>query len=359
MSNEISYPFTADSAGGGSQMVTQAQWQYMSRQFAKDRVDYRLSAASLVASDLPFYAQVVNGTTVSIAPGRALVGGFYYQLTATNTVTIAGNTGALPRIDLIVLRANLTAGAVNLAVVQGQAAASPKVPVLTKTYGATWEMPLHQVSVPANSGAMGVINVMPFDTAEHVAVPWNVTAASALQSVGTFVYDMDNNTSDTQTEYFVGRDALAVTRDLGQGRTYTPSLVNVNDGLPSANRTGRWRWIAPGVVYFSLSIVNDYEDRGIVRIGSGAIGISLPQPAASATGQFLGGWISNPQRGGNMPNTIDISAHINKSSTAQTVAWLYYPSTSNLAEGQDWLPAIPLRSTVTISGVYETNTFGN
>ncbi|WP_340376608.1 hypothetical protein U5640_16820 [Streptomyces sp. SS7] len=358
MANEISYPFTADSAGGGAQMVTQAQWQYLSRQFAKDRVDFRLSTASLASSDLPFYAQVVNGTTVSLTPGRAVVGGFYYQLTATQSVTIAANTGSLARIDMIVLRADMSASAVNLKVLQGQPAASPKWPTLTKSYGGSWEMPLYLVNVPANSGALSLTSVMPFDLPEHVAAPWNVTTTAAMHQAGTFVVDMDNNNTDTQTEYFVGRDATAVTRDLGKPRTYTPTLTNVNADLPTANKTGRWRWIAPGMVYVSMSLVNDYEDTGIVATTS-SIRVSLPVPASGATGQLLRGLISNPFNGGNLPNLMEIHAMSGKSTSAQTIATLYYPNSTNLAEGLDGLRAIPPRSVLTISGVYEANTFGN
>jgi hypothetical protein len=359
MANEISYPFSADSAGGGSQMMSQLQWQYMARQFGKDRVDFRLTSTSLASSDLPFYAQVVNGTTVSIAPGRALVGGFFYQLTATQTLTIAANTGATGRIDLIVLRADLTAGAVNLKVVQGQPAASPKVPTLTKSYGGVWEMPLHQVIVPANSGALSLVNVMPFDFPEHFAAPWNVAQAAALQQVGTFAVDMDNNNTDTQTEYFVGRDGFVATRDLGKPRTYTPSLVNITGDVPTANKIGRWRWISPGVVYFSAVVINDYEDTGPVRTGSSVIGLTLPVPASGGTGQVLNGVLSNPYYGGGLPNLVEIHGLTAKSSSAQTVISLYYPNASNLSEGMDGLRAIPPRSKLTISGVYEASTFGN
>ncbi|MFJ9900245.1 hypothetical protein ACIQPR_43645 [Streptomyces sp. NPDC091280] len=359
MANEISYPFTADSAGGGSQMVSQQQWQYMARQFGKDRVDYRLNTASLAASDLPFYAQVVNGTTVSIAPGRALVGGFFYQLTSTQTVTIAANTGTTGRCDLIVLRADMSAGSVNLKVVQGQPAASPKWPSPTKAYGGVWEMTLHVVNVPANSGALTLINVMPFDFPETQAAPWNVSQAAQFQQVGTFLVDMDNNNTDTQTEYFVGRDGTVVTRDLGKPRTYTPTLVNNTGDVPDANKVGRWRWISPGVLYFSVSLTNDYEDTGPVRTGTAGMGITLPRTAAASTGQVFKGRLSNPYYNGGLPNSVDITAVVNQSSSAQSVMYLWAPNPTNLAEGLDLLRAIPPRSQLTISGVLEASAFGN
>ncbi|MGJ3559640.1 hypothetical protein ACR6C2_16845 [Streptomyces sp. INA 01156] len=94
---EISYPFTSDSPGGGQQMLSQLQWQYMARQFGKDRIDFRLSKHTILPAELPFDITRVNNTTISLTPGRALVGGFFYQLTASQTVSIAPNTGGTGR----------------------------------------------------------------------------------------------------------------------------------------------------------------------------------------------------------------------------------------------------------------------
>jgi hypothetical protein len=359
MANEISYPFTADSAGGGAQMMSQAQWQYMARVFAKDRVDFRLDQTSIDAFSLPFTAAVVNGTSVSVAPGRAIVGGFYYQLTASATVSIAANTGGTGRIDVVVLRANLSNSSVNLAVVQGQPAATPKAPGLTKTYGGVWEMPLHQVTVPANSGALSLINVMPFDVPEHMAVPWNALQTAAYQSNGSFVVDMDSNNTDTQSEYWVGRDGTVISRDLAKPRGYTPSLVNVNVDLPGANKIGRWRWIAPGMVYFSVYLNNDWEDTGPTRTGNNTIAVTLPTPAAGATGQVVNGILRNPNYNGGLPNVVDIHAEISQGGSGQSVAYLLYPNSTNLAEGLDGLRTIPPLSNLKISGVYEASTFGS
>jgi hypothetical protein len=330
----------------------------MARVFAKDRVDFRLDQTSIDAFSLPFTAAVVNGTSVSIQPGRALVGGFYYVLTAAATVTVAANTGSTGRIDLIVLRANLSTSSVNLAVVQGQPAASPKAPALTKTYGGIWEMPLHQVTVPANSGALSLINVMPFDVPEHMAVPWNAPQTAAYQSNGSFVIDMDSNNTDTQTEYWVGRDGNVVSRDLSKPRGYTPALVNVNVDLPQANKTGRWRWIAPGMVYFSVFLNNDWEDTGPVPTSGKTMAITLPTPASGATGQVVKGLLRNPNFNGGLPNVIDIHAEISQSGTAQSTAFLLYPNSTDLSQGLDGLRSMPPLSSLKISGVYEASTFG-
>ncbi|MGJ3559641.1 hypothetical protein ACR6C2_16850 [Streptomyces sp. INA 01156] len=140
----------------------------------------------------------------------------------------------------------------NLAVKQGQAATNPKAPELTKEYGGVWEMPLYLVNVQANGGALSTTNVGPYDMAESVAVPWNIAHACPLQQNGTFVYDMDNNGTGGQTEYFRGRDGFVMSRHLGQSQSYRPNTLNAKSSLAADNRTGRWRYIAPGIVYFSL-----------------------------------------------------------------------------------------------------------
>ncbi len=352
---EISFPFSADSAGGGQQMINQNQWQRIARMQGKDHIDFQVTAGSLAGTDLPFNATVVNNTTVRIKAGDAMVGGFFYQLTADQNVTIAPNTGTTGRQDLIVVRADLSAGSVNLAVKQGQPAADPKSPWLTKTSGGIWEMPLHQVSVPANSGALSTTNVGPFDVPDRVAVPWNVAAAGPYQPIGAFVYDMDSNNTGTQAEYFVGRDGFVNARSLGRTLKYSPNTFNGSYTLPAENRLGRWRRVAPNLVYVSMSF-QMYEDQGIQVTGSNwYIGATLPVPANSQVRQVLHGFVQNPGANGGAPNAMSITAHTQAGSTNLT---LWRPSFTNIAEGLDGLNYIPAGGTLFISGTYETNEMG-
>ncbi|MFJ8699468.1 hypothetical protein [Streptomyces ardesiacus] len=350
---EISYPFSADSAGGGQQMMSQAQWQYMSRMFSKDRVDYKLTNTNLNGSSIPFAASVATNTSVNIKAGRAFVGGFYYTLSTTQTVTIASNTGTLPRMDLIVIRADLATGSVNLAVVKGQAAATPKAPAVTRSYGGKWEMPLHQVNVPANSGSISLMNVMPFDTTEHVAVPWNAAYAGPMMENGTFLIDMDNNNTDYQTEYFQGRDGFVVTRDFSRTRSYTPSMVGI--GNP-ATRIGRWRWIAPNTVWFSVYIASTSSSDLKISKGGWTCGVTLPQPASGKTGQIFAGHLDNNGSGSTtaLPNFMSITAKVNRGGDTSTM-WLYYPNPKTTTGGLDGLILFPRKGFLTISGVYESN----
>jgi hypothetical protein len=220
-------------------------------------------------------------------------------------------------------------------------------------------MPLHQVTAPANNGALSLVNVMPFDAPEHMAVPWNALQSVAYQANGSFMLDMDSNNTDTQSEYWIGRDGNVISRDLSKPRNYTPSLVNVNVDLPSANKTGRWRWIAPGTVYFSVYLNNDWEDTGPTRTGTSTIGMTLPTPASGATGQVVHGLLRNPNFNGGLPNVVEIHAEIVQSGSPQSVVSLLFPNSTDITQGLDGLRGIPPLSSVKISGVYEASTFGN
>ncbi|MFB7027186.1 MULTISPECIES: hypothetical protein [unclassified Streptomyces] len=353
---ELSYPFNADNANGGSQIVSQAQWQSMARMWGGDRVDFQLTATSYGNTSLPFNATIVNGRTVQVSPGKAWVGGFYYTLTATQSVTIAANATTKARKDLIVLQADLSKSAVNLTVLTGTASATPVPPALRRQVGGLWEMPLYEVDAAANNGAITVSNRMPFDMPERVAFPWNAAPGASLLPRGAFSYDMDNNGGDIQTEAFNGRDGYVVTRHLGKSRTYTPNLVNI--GNP-ATRMGRWRYIAPNMVWFSIYIASTSTADLKLSGNNWTYGVTLPVPANGSTGQVFPGHMTNNAAGASpsLPNFVDITAKVHRGGSQSTL-WLYYPNRHYADnEGLDGLDLFPRKGSLTISGVYESNLF--
>jgi hypothetical protein len=352
---EISYPFAADSSGGGTKMVSQAQWQLMAKMMGGDRVDFQLTSTNYAGNALPFWATISNGQ-VSIQPGNAFVGGFYYQLTSSIALNITPNTGAVPRTDLVVIRADLAAGSVNLAIVTGQPAPSPVTPAPTKTPNGRWEMPLYTLSVPANNGTVTATSIISYQVPGNVAVPWNASVTAPLLPVGTTFIDMDSNTNDVQTEWFRGRDASLEVRDYGKSRLYTPTVANAKSQTPvgQATRTGRWRWIAPNTVFFSVNIYTVSE----IDIASTEwhMGITLPVPACGKTGQIVSGHIYNGKMNGGLPNIIHVLGEI-PSGGASSVLYLDYPSPNSTAAGYDGLGKLPAASELIISGVYEANKF--
>ncbi|MFF9481388.1 hypothetical protein [Streptomyces sp. NPDC014733] len=355
---EISYPFAETNESGGSQMVSQVQWQAMASMWGGDRVDFTLASESYSGSVLPFASRVINGRAVEVKPGRAWVGGFYYQLTAAATVTIEANPTDKARKDTIVLRADVVKGSVNLAAVKGQPSASPIAPQPQRNAGQVWEMVLYEVDVPAKDGAISPVSRMPFKMPPAISTPWNTRASGTFQQVGTFLYDLDNNGGDTQYEAFNGRDGYVITRHFGKSRPYTPSLVNAKS-VPSSGLTltGRWRWVAPNVVYFSVNINNTttkpIENTG----GTTALGFKLPQTANGDTGQIFTGFLRNPNYNSGLPNFMDIQGYCFKGNGAQHVT-MYVPNVASLKEGLDTLRVIPAKSEIAFSGMYEANIFG-
>ncbi|MFC8099441.1 hypothetical protein [Streptomyces sp. NPDC057363] len=354
---EISYPFNEDNANGGAKVVSHSQWQAMAHMWGGDRVDFELTNSVYEGNQLPFNASVINGRTAVITPGKAWVGGFYYTLTADLPVTIPDNTAPLPRKDLIVIRADLAKSAVNIAVVVGTPAATPKAPMPRKQAGGLWEMPLYEVDAAANNASVTVAGRAPFSMPPRVSVPWNIEDAARLQPRGTFIYDMDANGNDSQYEAFNGRDGYVITRHFGMARTYTPSLINMAN--PST-RVGRWRYIAPATVWFSAYFENTTTRDLTVASGHDSYAVSLPRPALGATGQVIRGYLDNNGAGASpsLPNFVDVVGRIYRGAPS-TGVFLTIPSPGYVSwSGLDALTIFPRKGSLTISGVYETDDIG-
>ncbi|MEU5577773.1 hypothetical protein ABZ791_10810 [Streptomyces huasconensis] len=351
---ELSFPFDADNANGGSRVVSQTQWQQMALAWTNDRIDFPLVNTSYDGNALPFTA-TTSGRDVTIGAGTAWVGGFYYKLTDTKRFTIADNLTTKGRRDLVVLRADMAAAAVNLAVVQGTPATSPTEPKPVRQIGAVWEMPLFAVEVPANNGAISINRRAPHVSPAILAFPWNMDSSMALLPRGSFGIDLDSNGGDTQNEAFNGRDGYVTTRHFGKSRTYTPSTLYVKSGIPAANRRGRWRWVSPNTFWFSVTIVNDFEDQAVPVTGDNwRAAVTLPMNSNPKAVQTCHGYLSNPRSTGNLPNMTAITATTHPGSN---ILFLHWPNTNSVSEGLDGMKAFPARSTFSISGTVEANEF--
>ncbi|MCC3773666.1 hypothetical protein [Streptomyces sp. UNOB3_S3] len=353
---ETSYPFSQSSKTGGTEMVSEVQWQAMAAMWGGDRVDFRLTSESYASGALPFSAAVINGRTIEIQPGRAWVGGFYYQLTASASLTVEANPTDKARKDTVVLRADLAQGSVNLSVVKGQPSASPIAPLPKRIPGQQWEMVLYEVDVPAKDGSPQLSLRAPFDMPPAVGSPWNTRSYADFLPVGTFLYDMDNNGGDTPYEAFKGRDGYMVTRHLGKSRMYSPGLANaVNVPANGMVYKGRWRWIAPNVVYYSISISNT-TTTNIRNRQDDPIGFALPQQANGDTGQVLTGHMRNMEYRGGLANFVQLQA-LCWPGGGSTHASIFHQNSERVSEGMDALRVLPGRSTIFFSGTYETNIY--
>ena len=129
-----------------------------------DATDFARYFGSLASNGIfytvPTNLQVtaVTGMDVSVAPGSAFINGYNYYLSDAFILTLPTADGAKPRIDRVILRLDMSARAINLAVITGAAANTPTPPALTRTAD-VYELALADVLVPAGAVAIPAGNV--------------------------------------------------------------------------------------------------------------------------------------------------------------------------------------------------------
>lgn len=347
---ETSYPFAADTAGGGGKLVSDVQWQAMSHLWGPDRIDFQLTASSYATSEMPFYPNLV-GSDISVGAGAAWVGGFYYKNDSPWVKPAPTNSGAQPRVDLVVIRADMSAGSVNLAIKTGAPAANPVEPAVQRTPGGIWEMPICAIRCEANNGARTIGERRRFDVPGMVSSPWNGKEVLEGMPPGAFNLDMDANQNDTQSESFLGRDGYMITRHLGRRRSWTPDLLSASNKPPTANRAGYWRRTAPGTVAFSFEIRNSSS----TACKASAMVATLPVQAGNIIPTILKGMIVNPERRDGLPNFVEVVAKT--TTTGNNNLYLYITGFKTLGEGLNAMTILPGKSTLSVSGEYETNEF--
>lgn len=96
-----------------------------------------------------------GGMKISVAPGYAWINGHYGVCESSETLTIATADGVNPRIDRVVVRLDMSAAKVSLAIVTGIAATSPSATALTRD-GTIHELCLAEVRV--NAGVTSISN---------------------------------------------------------------------------------------------------------------------------------------------------------------------------------------------------------
>jgi hypothetical protein len=99
-----------------------------------------------------------TGMQVKVKSGAANVLGIYFDSDAEEILAIAAANADNPRIDRIIVRLDLPADNIDLAVLQGTPAASPTAPALTQN-NTRWEISLAQVYVGANVSTIAAVNV--------------------------------------------------------------------------------------------------------------------------------------------------------------------------------------------------------
>lgn len=105
---------------------------------------------------------VVEGAdmVISVNPGHCLIRGRHGYNEAATSLAISAADPSLPRIDLVVLRLNLSVGAlsIELFLVNGTAAVTPAAPALTRN-STVYELALAEIRVAAGATAITQANI--------------------------------------------------------------------------------------------------------------------------------------------------------------------------------------------------------
>lgn len=172
------------------------------------------------------------GLSVDVAPGQAIVRGHYMDCDATVNLPLAA-AGATGRRDLVVVRLDLVAKRVDLAVLTGS---SPTVdPPLTQTRTGTYEVPLARVTVSAGAVTLSGQDVTDLRTFVGARVgAWTTSTRPASPRRGTTGW----NTATAQLETWTGTtwSDLPTSIDATKVTSGTLAVARVPD-LPASKTT--------------------------------------------------------------------------------------------------------------------------
>jgi len=251
----------------------------------------------------------VGTSPVSIASGRAIVLGTWYENTASVNIAVATPGGAT-RIDTIVLRKDWTAQTVRVVKIDG--AEGGGAPALTQILGTTWEIPLADVSITtggiitltdrretgSNLGS-GAISKIKFDVAGG-------EGASGSAARESHIHEIDDPATPTKVASGAGTAGTSVNPardDHGHPGLYNKSKTTdetaggtVSDAdLRFAVLNGE-RWNFEGfLIYDTADISVDFSVPGGSALRWGAIG---PNSGAPGTIEQTTGGSPTPTFGG-------------------------------------------------------------
>ncbi|GAA5078550.1 hypothetical protein [Streptomyces similanensis] len=266
---QSSYPF------GSSQIATEDQWSSYFRMFQVDGV----FAASETGTDLKVTAS--NVSTLSVAPGEAVIQGTYYGNSAALNVNVPTNSaGITARKDLIVLRRDPSADATTVQYKTG----GTSYPSLSQTLNGIWEIPLAQVTVAAGASVVAPSGVT--DLRWFVGRPVVFGSFSFRRPPMRGQIHVDNG-----VDLYVGDGTnwnYLGTAEEPAAKTYSPvwnaGATTINWGSGSQN-VGRYKRIAGNLYWVKIQVTPgpngnppDYPD---------PIQVTLPFPAQGSTRELF------------------------------------------------------------------------
>lgn len=185
MSTETSFPFDAVITDGVADRV------YSAEDFAAERGDI-FENGIIGADSLKVTAD--DSLAVYVAPGRAIINGYGYSLTASKKISVDEcEDSTRSRRDTVVLRLNKEEREISLGIVNGEYAMHPDAPTLTENEE-IWEIPLCDVLVSPDAEELTESDI----TDRRVPAKTKLAAGGAGKRVllATFTADGSFSTAD-------------------------------------------------------------------------------------------------------------------------------------------------------------------
>lgn len=170
-----------------------------------------LLAGSGVAPDIGLQVtqQSPLARGVLVAPGAAMVDGTFYNNDSSVALSTAPNASGLTRIDTVILRKDIAAQTIRLAVLQGTPAASPVPATLTQN-ASTWEIGLADITLA--NGYASVTNSVIFRRQNVANGPEGIylyglqNKTGQVLPPGTMLYFNPTMAADRGVYFFAAQD---------------------------------------------------------------------------------------------------------------------------------------------------------
>lgn len=182
---QLSLPWNGTTVGDAGPYSDSEWWEIYKYLAGAHDANTGVLIGSGTAPDTGLSVNAQSPTTniVEVTPGAAMVQGTFYKNDATETIQVSANGSGNARIDTIILRKDIAAQTVRLAILTGTPAATPIPPTLTQNL-VTYEIPVADIAV-----ASGFVSITQADI-----TPRRYFANAAD---GVYLLDILNNSGDS------------------------------------------------------------------------------------------------------------------------------------------------------------------